>query len=110
MAQKEQDIYTVISRQLNVLETIVENEDEMLSLLKELLCILNIANINNVGIKAFSKWIETKPGNGIVIRSLLKSLGVAVKNSDILADLLEISISSYFTNMGRLKVANNTNN
>lgn len=100
VSQKEHDIYIVISRQLNELESVVDNEEEMIPLLRELLCIVNINYINNVAVKAFSKWIETKPGNGVIVKSLLKSLGVAVKETDLLANLLEITINSYFVNMG----------
>lgn len=102
VAQKEQDIYIVISRQLNDLENVVDTEDEMIALLRELLCFLNITNVSGAAFKAFSKWIEMKPGNGIIVKSLLKSLGVAVKDSDLLAELLEITINSYFVNIGRL--------
>lgn len=99
--QKEQDIHIVIARQLNDLENVVDSEEEMVSLLGELLCILNINNINELAVKAFSKWIETKPGNGIIVRALLKTLGVAIKDTDMLAELLEITINSYFMNIGK---------
>lgn len=102
VAQKEPEIYIVISRQLNEVENVVDNEEEMLSLLTELLCILNISNVSSPAFKAFTKWIETKPGNGMIVKSLLKALGSSVKESDILADLLEITLNTYFMNMGKL--------
>lgn len=104
VAQKEQDIYVVISRQLNDLESVVGSEEEMISLLRELLCVLNINNVGLAAFRAFSKWIETKPGDGITVRSLLKTVGVAVKDMDLLAELLEVTITSYFMNMGKFKL------
>lgn len=101
VAQKEQDIYIVISRQLNDLENVMDNEEEMISLLGELLCILNISNISNAALKAFTKWIETKPGDGVIVKSLLRTIGVVVKDTELLAELLEITINSYFVNMGK---------
>lgn len=103
VAHKEQDIYVVISRQLNDLENVVGNEEEMIALLRELLCVLNINNVSLAAFRAFSKWIETKPGNGITVRSLLKTIGVAVKDMELLAELLEVTITSYFMNMGKSK-------
>lgn len=104
LAHKQQEIYLLISRQLNDLEFVVTSEEEMTVLLKELLCILNIDNINNISLKAFSKWIENKPGNGIVVRCLLKTLGMAVTDHEILSELFEVTLNSYFCNIGEIQV------
>ncbi|KAJ8984462.1 hypothetical protein NQ317_012528 [Molorchus minor] len=99
LVHKEQDIYLLISRQLNDLETIVDAEEEMLALMKELLCILNIDRIGCISLKAYRKWIENKPGDGLIIRCLLKTLGMAVKDFDMLAELCELTLTSYFCNI-----------
>lgn len=97
---KGQDISIILSRQLIHIESVVDTEEEMTILLRELLCVLNISNISNPTCTAFSKWIGNKPGNGIIIKSLLKSLGQAVKDNERLAELLEVTINSYFVNTG----------
>ncbi|KAG5874036.1 hypothetical protein JTB14_007998 [Gonioctena quinquepunctata] len=99
ISRKEQDITLIISRQLNDLEYAVNTEEEMILLLRELVCVLNIDNINKASLRAFTKWIENKPGDGIIVRSMLKTLGTAVKDYEILADIFEVTINSYFVNI-----------
>ncbi|CAG9823224.1 unnamed protein product [Phaedon cochleariae] len=96
--RKEQEIFVLVSRQLNDLECVVEQAEEMTVLLAELEGILNIDNIELIALKSFTKWIENKTGNGIIVSSLLKSLGMAVRDPGILAELLEVTITSYFMN------------
>ncbi|CAG9856312.1 unnamed protein product [Phyllotreta striolata] len=98
ISRKEQDIAVLVTRQLNDLETTVSDENELIMLLSEILCTLNIDDVKCFALGSFIKWIENKPGNGIVIRSLLKTLGTVVTDYDILASLLEVTISSYFVN------------
>ncbi|XP_056634672.1 ectopic P granules protein 5 homolog [Diorhabda sublineata] len=98
ISRKEQDIFLLINRQLNDLEHMVTTEQEMSLLLKELLCCSNIDQVKVIVLNSFIKWIENKPGNGLIIRSLLTTLGTAVMELDILADLLEVTINSYFVN------------
>lgn len=100
--RKERDIYVVISRQLNNLETLVDTDEEMTVLMRELMCVLNISNISRPANNAFCKWIENKPGNGIIMKSFLKCLGQSIRDNDILSDLLEIGINSYFINTGKI--------
>ncbi|KAJ8949813.1 hypothetical protein NQ318_000511, partial [Aromia moschata] len=99
LVHKGQEIYHAVSRQLNDLECIVTSEEEMMVLMKELLCILNIDKTSSASFKAFCKWIENKPGNGLIVRCLLKTLGTAVNDHDMLAALLELTLTSYFCNM-----------
>lgn len=101
ISRKEQDISILISRQLTDLEVMVNTEEECTVLLKELLCSLNIEHVKNIVLGCYIKWIENKPGNGLIIRSLLNTLGSAVSDYDILASLMEVTINSYFVNTGK---------
>ncbi|CAH1956914.1 unnamed protein product [Acanthoscelides obtectus] len=96
--RKGQEIYTLITKQLNELEYTTASEENMTALLTELLCVLNIDDIKEPALKAVSKWAGAKCGDTITIRSLLKSLGIAVKNYENLAEVLEATICSYFVN------------
>nr|CAH7757239.1 unnamed protein product [Callosobruchus chinensis] len=98
ISRKEQEIYTLIARLFNELEYTTASEDDMTALLKELLCVLNIEDIRGPALNAVSKWAEGKCGDTITVRSLLKSLGIAVKNYESLAEVLEVTVNSYFAN------------
>ncbi|XP_028134145.1 ectopic P granules protein 5 homolog isoform X1 [Diabrotica virgifera virgifera] len=96
--RKEQDIYTLITRQLNDIEHMVSTEEEMITLLKEMLCCLNIESVKFIALKSFAKWVENKPGDGLIIRCLLQTMGTTVTEYDVLAELLEVTVNSYFLN------------
>lgn len=87
---------------LNNIETIVTTDDEMYNLLKELTCIVNISDISTLALNTFMQWIQNKPGNGMVIKNLLRCLGMCVTDFDSLADLCELTITCYFCNTGKI--------
>ncbi|KAF7282452.1 hypothetical protein GWI33_002679 [Rhynchophorus ferrugineus] len=98
LGSRQRELHTVIIEYLNNVETIVTTDDEMHNLLKELVCIVNISDISTLASNTFIQWIQNKPGNGMVIKNLLKCLGTNVTDCDCLADLCELTITCYFCN------------
>lgn len=100
--RKAPEVTSLILRRLKEIETTTSCEDEFSSLLGEMLVVLNIDDVSVAAVKAFGKWVENKPGDGIVIRSLLKMSGAVIKNYEILVDFMEIVINNYFNHMGKI--------
>lgn len=95
---KEKELYPVISRLLSDLDSFVVTEEEYIILLQDVLHVLNINLIRFISLKVFKQWISKQYGDQIALRSVLIGLGKIVQDEEILAELVETAINSYFKN------------
>lgn len=95
---KQRDIQNVILGFLNKTEQVVSTKEEMHTLLVELCGIVNISDISLLATNVLIQWIQNKPGDSLIVKNLLKCIGVCMHDHEVLADLLELVINSYFCN------------
>lgn len=100
IAAKEANLNNLISYQLNYMEQIVEDIDELKTLLSELFEILNQSIINKMVIKSFIDWISNKHSHGREIKAILQNLACSVCDMELAATLYETTLNSYFNNNG----------
>ncbi|XP_050307718.1 ectopic P granules protein 5 homolog [Anthonomus grandis grandis] len=91
----EENVCRIVNKYLHDFDTVVTSSEEMEVLLKEILSVINVAEISTISFKVVQKWIENKT-SGAVINALLKTIGSSVVDYKYLAVLCELTLTSYF--------------
>lgn len=86
------------------LEVVVFNDEEFQILLGEIFALLNIENMKHNFSKCFEQWISTKTANSRVLYNFLRTLGNIVADNEIMVNLYETAINTYFTNNSMYKI------
>lgn len=86
---------TILNSLLHM-EAVVKSEPEFVLLLEEMFSLLNLTVVKQNCLNCF-EWFYSKPGDSVVLRAVLQSLGSVPENL-IAAHLYENAINSYWFN------------